>query len=65
LRKKFYVIEAWGNGGQFLIIIPDAGLTVTFTGTNYNLFPEMEDKPFTLLNRFILPSVQITDRKSL
>ncbi|TPN81691.1 serine hydrolase domain-containing protein [Aquimarina algicola] len=57
--KKVKTIEAWGNGGQFLIIIPELDVTVTFTGGNYNLFPEMEEIPFEILNDYILPAVRI------
>ncbi len=57
--KPMKTIEAWGNGGQFLIIIPEANMTITFTGGNYNLFPEMEDKPFSLLENYILPAVEL------
>ena len=57
--KKMKTIEAWGNGGQFLIIIPEVEMTLTFTGGNYNLFPEMEEKPFDLLENYILPAVNL------
>lgn len=56
--KPMKTIEAWGNGGQFLIIIPEVNMTVTFTGGNYNLFPEMEEKPFEILEKYILPAVE-------
>lgn len=57
--KRMRTIEAWGNGGQFLIIIPEIDMTITFTGGNYNLFPEMEDRPFSILTEYILPAVQL------
>lgn len=57
--KQLKTVEAWGNGGQFLIIIPELDMTITFTGGNYNLFPEMENKPFSILNEYILPAVKI------
>lgn len=57
--KKMKTIEAWGNGGQFLIIIPEVEMTITFTGGNYNLFPEMEEKPFEILEKYILPAVKL------
>ncbi len=57
--KRMKTIEAWGNGGQFLIIIPEIEMTITMTGGNYNLFPEMEDRPFSILNEYILPAVQL------
>ena len=57
--KQMRTIEAWGNGGQFLIIIPEIEMTITFTGGNYNLFPLMEDRPFSILNKYILPAVRL------
>ena len=57
--KQVNTIEAWGNGGQFLIIIPEIEMTITFTGGNYNLFPEMEEKPFEILEKYILPAVEL------
>ena len=57
--KKMKTIEAWGNGGQFLIIIPEIEMTIGFTGGNYNLVPEMEEKPFELLEKYILPAVEV------
>ena len=57
--KQMRTVEAWGNGGQFLIIIPEIEMTITMTGGNYNLFPEMEDRPFSIVNKYILPAVQL------
>ncbi|UGU15885.1 hypothetical protein LS482_19670 [Sinomicrobium kalidii] len=51
-------VEAWGNGGQFLIIIPEIEMTITITGGNYNLFPDMEEIPFSILDKHILPAVK-------
>ncbi|MEM9078831.1 MAG: serine hydrolase [Bacteroidota bacterium] len=56
--RTMKTIEAWGNGGQFLVIIPELDMTVSFTSGNYNLFPEME-RPFEILNNYILPAVHI------
>ncbi len=49
-------IEAWGNGGQFIMIWPDLDLVVAWTGENYGKFPEME-RPFDLTEAFILPAI--------
>ena len=57
--KQMKTVEAWGNRGQFLIIIPEIEMTITMTGGNYNLFPDMEDRPFSILNEYILPAVQM------
>ncbi len=56
--KNMKSIEAWGNGGQFLIIIPEIDMTITFTGGNYNVYPEME-RGFKLLEQYIFPAVKL------
>ncbi|MEL7312766.1 MAG: serine hydrolase [Pseudomonadota bacterium] len=53
--------EAWGNGGQFIMVFPTIDLVAVFTGENYGQFPEME-RPFELIDRFILPAV-VSDRR--
>ena len=45
---------ASGNGGQYIIVIPDEGMVVVFTGGNYNSL--LGGQPFRMLTRFILPA---------
>jgi CubicO group peptidase (beta-lactamase class C family) len=49
--------EAWGNGGQYIMVFPDLALVVVFTGENYGQFPAME-QPFVLVDEYILPAMQ-------
>lgn len=49
--------EAWGNGGQFIMVFPAFELVAAFTGENYGKFPEME-RPFEMMERFVLPAMQ-------
>ncbi|MEO0346331.1 MAG: serine hydrolase [Pseudomonadota bacterium] len=49
--------EAWGNGGQFIMVFPTFDLVAVFTGENYGKFPDME-RPFELIDRYILPAMQ-------
>lgn len=56
---EYQTIEAWGNGGQFLIIIPALDMCITFTGGNYNVYPQMEKGPFDILEKYIFPSLEI------
>ncbi len=49
--------EAWGNGGQFIMVFPAFDLVAVFTGENYGKFPDME-RPFELIDRYILPAMQ-------
>lgn len=55
--KPVRSFEAWGNGGQFIMVFPAFDLVAVFTGENYGQFPEME-RPFELIDRFILPAMQ-------
>ncbi|WP_196139107.1 serine hydrolase [Aliikangiella sp. G2MR2-5] len=48
--------EAWGNGGQFIMVFPELKLVAVFTGENYGKFPEME-QPFKMIDRYILPAI--------
>jgi CubicO group peptidase (beta-lactamase class C family) len=48
--------EAWGNGGQFIMVFPSLDLVAVFTGENYGLFPEME-QPFEMIDQYVLPAM--------
>ncbi len=49
--------EAWGNGGQFIMVFPSLDLVAVFTGENFGRFPEME-QPFGMMEKFVLPAVR-------
>lgn len=53
---KLRSYEAWGNGGQFILVFPSLDAVAVFTGENYGKFPEME-QPFELMDRYILPTL--------
>lgn len=55
--KTIRSIEAWGNGGQFIMVFPDLDLVTVFTGEYYGQFPEME-QAFGLMEEYILPAVK-------
>jgi CubicO group peptidase (beta-lactamase class C family) len=50
------VIFAGGNGGQYIFVIPELELVAVFTGGNYN--SKKAQRPFRLLERYILPAVR-------
>jgi len=45
---------ASGNGGQYIIVLPEAGMVVVFTGGNYN--SPLASQPFSMLTGYILPA---------
>ncbi len=50
---------ATGNGGQYIMVIPELNMIAVFTGGAYN---SQEDKlPFAILNRVFLPTFYSTD----
>jgi CubicO group peptidase (beta-lactamase class C family) len=55
--STIHSFEAWGNGGQFILVFPSLDFIAVFTGENYGLFPEME-QPFIMIDKFILPAIK-------
>jgi hypothetical protein len=47
---------AWGNGGNFIFVIPAHQLLAVFTGSNYN--SDQGAKPFEILDRNILGAIR-------
>jgi CubicO group peptidase (beta-lactamase class C family) len=45
---------ASGNGGQYIIVLPEQNMVVVFTGGNYN--SHLASQPFEMLARHILPA---------
>lgn len=48
---------AWGNGGQFIIVIPELDLVTVFTGSNYNNIEKMLEV-FEILEGYVLASIK-------
>lgn len=55
-NKKINSITATGNGGQYIMIIPEFDIVGVFTGGAYN---SEEDKvAFSIMNNIFIPSIQ-------
>ncbi len=53
--KQVTIVAAYGNGGQYIFVIPELGMVVVFTGGNYN--SEKAFRPFQMMMKYILPAV--------
>jgi CubicO group peptidase (beta-lactamase class C family) len=54
-------VQSWqarGNGGQLIIVVPEVGLVVAATGHAYNAPHAVQWAPFTLLQRWLIPSLR-------
>jgi CubicO group peptidase (beta-lactamase class C family) len=49
-------VFAGGNGGQYIFVFPELELVAVFTGGNYN--SKRAQRPFRLLERYVLPAVR-------
>ncbi len=54
--QSFLTHYAYGNGGQFIFIIPEENMVVVFTGDNYNNYKSMS-QPLGFLVKYILNAV--------
>lgn len=54
--KTYRAFSAGGNGGQFVIVIPDLDLVVGITGGSYGEFSKWYRWELELVPRFIIPS---------
>lgn len=58
--QRYDVFHASGNGGQFIILVPDLALVVQFSGGNYVNFPVWMRFLRELVPRHILPAVEVS-----
>lgn len=54
--KTYSNFYAAGNGGQYIIVIPNIDLVAVFTGINYNSMHCMQ-QPFDIISRYVIPSL--------
>lgn len=55
--KEIASIEARGNGGQYIFVIPDLAVVAVITSGNYRGGLEMTRQPQRILQRYLLPAV--------
>ena len=55
--REYRLIHSWGNGGQFILAVPELNLLVGTTGSNFDEDRIEEQKQiFHMLYSFILPA---------
>lgn len=54
--RTFHVLAAEGNGGQFVIVLPDLDLVVGITGGSYGEFDKWYRWELELVPQFIIPA---------
>lgn len=59
--REVSAAHTWGNGGQFVYVIPDLNLVVVLTGSNYGDIVRQK-QAFDIMHRFILPAAMEADR---
>ncbi|MCE9668091.1 beta-lactamase family protein [Myxococcus stipitatus] len=57
-ERVYAEYEAGGNGGQYIMVVPELDLTVVFTGANYGQFNIWKTFREELLPRYILAAVR-------
>ncbi len=54
--RKYDSFYAAGNGGQYIIVIPELELVAVFTGSNYNDM-EYSRQALDIMQRYVIPSI--------
>jgi hypothetical protein len=57
-KRVFKEYDASGNGGQLMMVLPELGLVVMFTGGNYGNFGVWRHFRDELLPQYILAAVK-------
>ena len=57
-NQSIEVIHSWGNGGQFIFVIPSLESVVVFTGSNQGNFSKQK-QPFDVLHKYVLPALMV------
>ncbi|MFT5756166.1 MAG: CubicO group peptidase (beta-lactamase class C family) [Alteromonadaceae bacterium] len=52
-EKKIPVSHSWGNGGQFIFVVPSQDKVIVFTGSNYNDIYKQK-KTFEIMHKYLL-----------
>ncbi len=54
--NKIEALHTWGNGGQFIFIMPSLDAVAVFTGSNQGNFL-LQKQPFDIMHNYVLPEL--------
>ncbi|TQV84857.1 serine hydrolase domain-containing protein [Aliikangiella coralliicola] len=54
--EKVTSLHSWGNGGQFIFVVPKLEAVVVFTGSNQGNI-KRQKQPFDIMYRYVLPDL--------
>ena len=54
--NKISALHSWGNGGQYIFVVPDLKSVVVFTGSNQGNFHKQK-QPFDIMHKYVLPQL--------
>jgi CubicO group peptidase (beta-lactamase class C family) len=63
-RRDIEVIHSWGNGGQFIFVIPSVQSVVVFTGSNQGNSVKQK-QPFKIMHKYVLPELLKRESESI
>ena len=49
------VSHTWGNGGQFIFVVPSLDIVIVFTGSNYGNI-DKQKQAFEIMHKYLLPA---------
>lgn len=55
------IIHSWGNGGQYIFVVPALEAVVIFTGSNQGNFAKQK-QPFEIMIKYVLPQLLLNPR---
>ena len=57
MGRDYRLVHSWGNGGQFVLAVPELDLLVGITGSNFDeALIEEQKQVFHMLHAFVLPA---------
>ncbi|MCJ8268557.1 MAG: hypothetical protein MJK04_04055 [Psychrosphaera sp.] len=63
-QRNIEVIHSWGNGGQYIFVIPAVQSVVVFTGSNQGNSLKQK-QPFEIMHKYVLPELLKTESESI